>query len=82
MSSANSVSPTPNPPLPFPLHQLSHVPPLRLVVALPPSYPSLSPPRFALLCSWLTVRQLASLCDRLDATWQQVSGFQWELSVR
>ena len=46
------------------------LPPLRLRLRLPCSYPSCAPPAFGLCCSWLSDEQLATLCRRLDGLWE------------
>ena len=46
------------------------LPPLRLRLRLPCSYPSCAPPAFGLCCSWLSDEQLATLCRGLDGLWE------------
>ena len=46
------------------------LPPLRLRLRLPCSYPSRAPPAFGLCCSWLSDEQLATLCRGLDGLWE------------
>lgn len=53
---------------------LEHLPPLRLTCTLPASYPSHSPPRFALSSVWLTRSQLSRLCRGLDQVWDENKG--------
>ena len=49
------------------------LPPLRLRLRLPCSYPSRAPPAFGLCCSWLSDEQLATLCRRLDGLWEEAA---------
>ncbi|XP_064481430.1 E3 ubiquitin-protein ligase RNF14-like [Ornithodoros turicata] len=50
---------------------LEHLPPICLKFELPKSYPSDSPPKFCLSCTWLTMQQLGILCKALDRLWHQ-----------
>ena len=51
--------------------QLSGLPPICLRFRFPPSYPSRSPPEWALRCSWLSDDQLAQLAGGLDEQWTE-----------
>lgn len=45
--------------------------PLKLMVVLPPEYPSSAPPIFTLSSLWLNGDQLTALCSQLDMLWQE-----------
>ncbi|XP_043473027.1 E3 ubiquitin-protein ligase RNF14-like [Leptopilina heterotoma] len=60
---------------------ISHLPPITVLVTLPPDYPSLSPPNFTLISSWLRPPLLSKLCQKLDQLWKETEGaeilFTW-----
>lgn len=60
---------------------ISHVPPLTVLVTLPSDYPSVSPPIFTLISSWLRPPLLSKLCRQLDQLWEENKGeevlFTW-----
>jgi E3 ubiquitin-protein ligase RNF14 len=60
---------------------ISYLPPLRLLIILPPNYPSTLPPNFTLSCSWLNVFLISKLCKKLDELWEDNKGeeilFTW-----
>ncbi|XP_018421123.1 PREDICTED: E3 ubiquitin-protein ligase RNF14 [Nanorana parkeri] len=57
------------------------LPPIVLNFELPPGYPSTTSPIFTLSCKWLSSKQLALLCQRLDDLWEENRGcvvlFAW-----
>lgn len=53
---------------------VSHLPPFRLLVLLPSTYPSSSPPLFSLLCPWLSTDLLATLASHLHSLWAEQQG--------
>eukprot|EP01103_Thecamoeba_quadrilineata_P002918 TRINITY_DN12764_c0_g1_i1.p1 TRINITY_DN12764_c0_g1~~TRINITY_DN12764_c0_g1_i1.p1 ORF type:complete len:552 (+),score=99.95 TRINITY_DN12764_c0_g1_i1:56-1711(+) len=61
--------------------KLSYLSPMHLEVILTPNYPSSSPPKFIIKCSWLTNSHLAELCHQLDNLWKDQFGmvvvFTW-----
>ena len=52
-------------------YPLMFLTPLKLMVVLPPEYPSSAPPIFTLSSSWLNGDQLTALCLQLDMLWQE-----------
>ena len=61
--------------------QISHLPPLSVLITLPSDYPSVSPPIFTLISSWLRPPLLSKLCRKLDQLWEENKGeeilFTW-----
>lgn len=66
--------------------EVSHLPPLRLHLNLPPDYPESSAPEFQLASSWLDSAILSELCRSLDQKWQEAEGspiiFTWAEALR
>ncbi|XP_051171593.1 E3 ubiquitin-protein ligase RNF14-like [Leptopilina boulardi] len=56
--------------------QISHLPPITVLVTLPNNYPSLSPPNFTLISSWLRPPLLSRLCRKLDQLWKETEGVE------
>ncbi|XP_066584876.1 E3 ubiquitin-protein ligase RNF14-like [Prorops nasuta] len=50
------------------------LPPIRLYVQLPTTYPSKSPPNFKLIISWLPPWQISFICQKLDEIWEENNG--------
>ncbi|KAJ1519383.1 hypothetical protein ONE63_004675 [Megalurothrips usitatus] len=61
-----------------PVNQIfvKYLPPIEFSFTLPPDYPSTSPPRFTLICSWLGRKQLSKLCEKLDSLWDENRGLE------
>ncbi|KAK3248338.1 hypothetical protein CYMTET_42189, partial [Cymbomonas tetramitiformis] len=57
-----------------PTMTVQHVPPLRLTIGFPATYPSSAPPKFQLAAMWLDSLQLTTLCEGLDAVWEASPG--------
>ncbi|XP_034244713.1 E3 ubiquitin-protein ligase RNF14-like [Thrips palmi] len=55
---------------------VKYLPAIELSFTLPPDYPSTSPPRFTLICSWLGRNQLSKLCEKLDSLWNENKGLE------
>ena len=53
------------------LATVSHLPPIRLHIDIPPGYPEESPPEAQLICEWLSPSQIAALQQQLDRLWQE-----------
>ncbi|KAI1292114.1 E3 ubiquitin-protein ligase RNF14 [Halotydeus destructor] len=49
--------------------EVEHLPPFELQFEFPDTYPSSTSPAFLLSCPWLSLRDLSSLCGKLEEIW-------------
>eukprot|EP00744_Colponema_vietnamica_P001746 GILI01002857.1.p1 GENE.GILI01002857.1~~GILI01002857.1.p1 ORF type:complete len:561 (+),score=74.53 GILI01002857.1:70-1683(+) len=77
-SSSSSSSSPPAAPMKVQF-DLAYLPPILLHATRPSDYPSVNPPKFDLLCSWLTSSQISILRESLDTMWApgSVVLFSW-----
>ncbi|CAL1688598.1 unnamed protein product [Lasius platythorax] len=53
---------------------VEHLPPIRLHIQLPDTYPSQKPPNFCLSVTWLTPWEISFVCQKLDEIWEENQG--------
>lgn len=53
---------------------IQHLPPIRMYIHLPNTYPSETPPNFCLSIIWLTPWQMSFVCQKLDEMWDENQG--------
>ncbi|XP_039308043.1 E3 ubiquitin-protein ligase RNF14 isoform X1 [Solenopsis invicta] len=60
---------------------VEHLPPIRMYITLPNTYPSKTSPNFHLSIIWLTPWDISFICQKLDEIWKENEGneiiFQW-----
>lgn len=65
---------------------VDHLPPIRLHIQLPDTYPSQKSPNFCLSITWLTPWEISFLCQKLDEMWEENQGseilFLWLLFLQ
>lgn len=65
---------------------IEHLPPIRLYVCLPDTYPSKKPPNFRISIVWLPPWEISFVCQKLDEIWQDNQGseilFLWAEFLR
>ena len=49
---------------------ISHLPPVILLITLPSDYPSVSSPKFTIRSTWLSVHSISKLCKEFDRLWE------------
>ncbi|XP_033211656.1 E3 ubiquitin-protein ligase RNF14-like isoform X2 [Belonocnema kinseyi] len=65
-----------NPPNPIDFGSIfvKNLPPIRLYLKLPSSYPSKNPPEYTLSISWLPPWESSKACQKLDEIWEENQG--------
>ncbi|XP_072751461.1 E3 ubiquitin-protein ligase RNF14-like [Anoplolepis gracilipes] len=53
---------------------VEHLPPIRLYILFPDTYPSQRPPNFCLAIVWLTPWDISFVCQELDKMWKENQG--------
>lgn len=53
---------------------IKHLPPIRLYMYLPNTYPSKMPPKFYISIVWLTPWELSFVCQKFDEIWEENQG--------
>lgn len=53
---------------------IEHLPPIRMYIGLPNTYPSKTPPNFCLSVIWLAPWEISLVCQKLDEIWEENQG--------
>lgn len=53
---------------------VEHLPPIKMYIHLPNTYPSKMPPNFCLSIIWLTPWEMSFVCQKFDEMWQENQG--------
>lgn len=53
---------------------IEHLPPIKIYICLPNTYPSKTPPNFYLSIIWLTPWEISFICQKLDEMWEENLG--------
>ncbi|XP_011863492.1 PREDICTED: E3 ubiquitin-protein ligase RNF14-like [Vollenhovia emeryi] len=53
---------------------VEHLPPIKMYMYLPNTYPSETPPDFCLSITWLTPWEISFICQRFDEMWRENQG--------
>ncbi|XP_071553918.1 E3 ubiquitin-protein ligase RNF14-like [Temnothorax nylanderi] len=53
---------------------VEHLPPIRMYINLPNTYPSQKPPNFCISVVWLTPWDMSFICQKLDEMWEENQG--------
>ncbi|KAL0267325.1 UNVERIFIED_CONTAM: hypothetical protein PYX00_009624 [Menopon gallinae] len=56
--------------------EINYLPPVRLNLTLPESYPSKCSPKFTISCQWLTKPTISRLCTQLEKIWHENENVQ------
>ncbi|XP_012527951.1 E3 ubiquitin-protein ligase RNF14 [Monomorium pharaonis] len=60
---------------------VEHLPPIKMFINFPNTYPSTTPPNFYLSILWLTPWEISFVCQKLDEIWKENQGneiiYQW-----
>lgn len=53
---------------------VEHLPPIKMYIHLPNTYPSKTPPNFCLSIIWLTPWEISFVCQKFDEMWEENQG--------